>query len=48
MVREATLTLMHFSGWPDCDVPESEAEQEGFSLMMQKMVEFYTDTTLQN
>ena len=40
------MTLLHFKGWPDCDVPETDEEMEGFNSLLSKLVNFYkVDTT---
>ena len=40
-VKEKIVTLLHFSGWPDCDVPSTAAEHAGFNKMMETLVRFY-------
>lgn len=33
---------MHFSGWPDCGVPESDEELEGYRKVIEELFAFYT------
>ena len=40
-VKESQVTLLHFSGWPDCDVPKKEEELTGFNKMMDLLLSFY-------
>lgn len=48
VVKSARVTLLHFSGWPDCDIPAEEEELEGFNLMMNKLVAHYTAAATRN
>ena len=40
--RKRELTLIHFSGWPDLGVPESDEDIRGVSMLMSMLVTFYT------
>ena len=39
--KSKQVTLLHFKGWPDCDIPSSAEELNGFNLMMKYLVNFY-------
>ena len=36
------VTLIHFKGWPDCDIPSTPEELNGFKLMIKHLVNFYS------
>ena len=44
-VKESQVTLLHFSGWPDCDVPRTARQVAGFDKMMEHLVRFYVGGT---
>ena len=39
--KSKEVTLVHFKGWPDCDIPSTRDELNGFNLMMKYLVNFY-------
>ena len=39
--KEYELRLVNFIGWPDLGVPETEAQIEGFSKVIQILFQFY-------
>ena len=41
MLKENSVTLLHFNGWPDLDVPTEPESIEGFNTFMTHLVEFY-------
>ena len=48
VIKSAHVTMLHFSGWPDCDIPTEEEDVEGFNLMMTKLVTHYTAEATRN
>ena len=40
-VNDAHITLYHYSGWHDHDVPYTEDEMQGVNIFMKALVHFY-------
>lgn len=39
------IRLIHFSGWPDCGVPEEPSELVGFNQMLKELLNHYINGT---
>ena len=40
-MNDADVTLYHFNGWPDLEVPNTEDEMLGFNIFMTALVHLY-------
>ena len=40
-MNDAHVTLYHYSGWHDLDVPYTEDEMQGFNIFMKALVHLY-------
>ena len=41
IIKEAQVELVHFSGWPDCEVPTEEEEVSGFTEVVKILFNHY-------
>ena len=41
MLKEISVTLLHFNGWPDLDVPTEPESIEGFNALVSLLLSFY-------
>ena len=41
ILKTVQVTLYHFSGWLDCDIPQTAEQLEGFNTVLRDLVTFY-------
>ena len=42
MIEERDMTVLHFSGWPDLDIPSTQEQIAGFGELINQLVGLYT------
>ena len=45
VIREREVTLLHFRGWPDLDVPQEADEVIGFSELVRQLTNFHVKSS---